>query len=156
MGHIHDQIDFTASAYIVYEGKILLIHHKKLDIWMQIGGHVELDEDPDTTLLREVKEESGLDVEVLSENPGIAGDEPYPHRTLNRPDGVDWFKFGAQDHYHVDMAYYCRALNDEVKLEADAAHDIRWFSPQELDDPAYDIEPIVKHRALEAIKRAAQ
>ncbi len=154
MAHIHDKIDFTASAYIVYDGKILLVHHKKLDIWMQLGGHIELDEDPDTSLLREIQEECGLEVEVMSEKPDIdTGDES---RTLYRPDGAAYFKYGGLDHYHVDFIYYVRAKNDQAKLEDDGANDIRWFSAKDLENPDYNIGPIVKYHALAAIRRAAQ
>jgi 8-oxo-dGTP diphosphatase len=154
MGHIHDKIDFTASAYIVHKDKILLLHHKKLDIWMQVGGHIELDEDPDTTIFREIKEESGLEVEILSDKPKIPDTEP--HKALYRPDGAAWFKYGDLDHYHVDLIYYCRAISDNVTLEEEGAHDIRWFSIDDLDNPVYKIESIVKYHAREALKRAAQ
>ena len=46
MAHIHEKIDFTTSVFIVRDGKVLLHKHKKLGIWLQPGGHIELDEDP--------------------------------------------------------------------------------------------------------------
>ena len=46
MAHIHEKIDFTTSVFIVRNGKVLLHKHKKLGIWLQPGGHIELDEDP--------------------------------------------------------------------------------------------------------------
>ena len=46
MPHIHEKIDFTAEAFIVCENKVLLRIHDKLKVWMSIGGHIELDEDP--------------------------------------------------------------------------------------------------------------
>ena len=47
MAHLHEKIDFTVSLFIVEKGKLLLIHHRKLDRWLPIGGHIELDEDPE-------------------------------------------------------------------------------------------------------------
>ena len=47
MPHIHEKIDFTVSLFIVEGEKVLLVHHKKLDRWLPIGGHIELDEDPE-------------------------------------------------------------------------------------------------------------
>src|SRR5687768_12739478 len=67
MPHIHDLIDFTVVAYIVHNGKVLLIDHKKSKMWLAIGGHVELNEDPDQALLREIQEECGLEVEIVGE-----------------------------------------------------------------------------------------
>ncbi len=47
MPHIHELYDFVVSAFIVHRGRVLLIYHKKYDEWLPIGGHVELDEDPE-------------------------------------------------------------------------------------------------------------
>ena len=73
MPHIHDLIDLTVSAYIVYDDKILLMHHKKLGAWMQVGGHVELHEDTDEAIAREIEEECGVEVTFV---------EPIDHVTL--------------------------------------------------------------------------
>ena len=72
MAHIHEKIEFTVAIFVVHDGKILLIHHRQLDKWLPLGGHVELDEDPEQAALREAKEESGLDVELLGERPAPA------------------------------------------------------------------------------------
>ena len=69
MAHIHEKIDFTVAIFVVHGGRILLIHHRQLDKWLPLGGHIELDEDPEAAALREAKEESGLDVELIGERP---------------------------------------------------------------------------------------
>ena len=66
MAHLHEKIDFTVAIFVVHDGRVLLIHHRKLDQWLPLGGHIELDEDPEAAALREAKEESGLDVELIS------------------------------------------------------------------------------------------
>ena len=43
MAHIHEKIDFTVAIFVVQEGRVLLIHHRKLDRWLPLGGHIELD-----------------------------------------------------------------------------------------------------------------
>lgn len=55
-GHI------TASAWIVSResGAVLLTHHRKLERWLQLGGHVDADADLLTSAQREAEEESGL------------------------------------------------------------------------------------------------
>src|SRR5690242_12044122 len=54
-GHI------TASCYIVDDaGRLLLHHHRKLQRWLQMGGHVEAEEHTSDAALREAREESGL------------------------------------------------------------------------------------------------
>src|SRR3989344_2869084 len=83
MAHIHEKIDFTTSIYIVYEHKVLLHKHKKLHIWLPPGGHIELDEDPNEAAIREAKEETGLDVELVGEERRY--DSPYQSRDLIAP-----------------------------------------------------------------------
>ena len=56
MAHIHEKIDFTVAIFVVHDEKILLIHHRKLDKWLPLGGHIELDEDPEQAALREARE----------------------------------------------------------------------------------------------------
>ena len=42
MAHIHEKIDFTVAIFVVHEDRILLIHHRKLNKWLPLGGHIEL------------------------------------------------------------------------------------------------------------------
>src|SRR5688572_4876274 len=62
MAHIHELIDLVVSAFIVHptEPKVLLVHHKGLNGWYAVGGHVELHETTDEALDREIEEETGL------------------------------------------------------------------------------------------------
>ena len=60
MPHIHYAIDFTVAIFVVHEHKVLLVHHRKLGKWLPLGGHVELDEEPEQAALREAREESGF------------------------------------------------------------------------------------------------
>src|SRR3990167_5005336 len=62
MPHLHDKIDFTVSVFIVFRNKVLLRKHEKYNRWLAVGGHIELNEDPNQAAIREVKEEVGLDV----------------------------------------------------------------------------------------------
>jgi 8-oxo-dGTP pyrophosphatase MutT (NUDIX family) len=57
MAHIHYTIDFTVAIFVVHQHRVLLIRHRKLDKWLPLGGHVELDEYPDQAALREAREE---------------------------------------------------------------------------------------------------
>ncbi|MBP9865972.1 MAG: NUDIX domain-containing protein, partial [Candidatus Omnitrophica bacterium] len=53
--HIHAQFDFVVSVFIIHKGRVLLVHHKSYDEWLPIGGHIEMDEDPEQALYREIK-----------------------------------------------------------------------------------------------------
>ena len=50
MPHIHALYDFVITVFIVHEDKVLLVNHPKYDKWIPMGGHIELNEDPETAL----------------------------------------------------------------------------------------------------------
>lgn len=150
MAHIHEKIDFTTSVYIVRDNKVLLHVHKRLDIWLPPGGHVELDEDPNQSALREAKEETGLDVELVGEGRDY-GKPPYLARDLILPRFLNRHYYDAsQSHEHIDMAFFARATGGTVRHEV-AGKQIRWFTKDELEGGAYDINPDVKFHALAAL-----
>jgi 8-oxo-dGTP pyrophosphatase MutT (NUDIX family) len=144
MPHLHEKIDFTVAIFVVHDEKILLIHHRQLDQWLPLGGHVELDEDPEQAALREAKEESGLEVELLGERPPTTGPGTRP---LIAPRFLDIHRINDM-HEHIGMMYWARprvgprgrAASDDQQVVpttpalATAEHnDIRWCSAEELD-----------------------
>jgi ADP-ribose pyrophosphatase YjhB (NUDIX family) len=149
--HIHPDIDFTVCVFIVYANKVLFIKHKALGIWLQVGGHVELNEDPEAAALREVKEESGLDVELIGERPT---GEHASGRYLIAPVYMDIHRI-TPTHRHIGMVYFARAKTDQVTFDPAESDDIRWMSATDLDDPQYDILPQIRFFAHEALKRCA-
>ena len=56
---------FTATGFVINGDATLLHWHHRVKAWLPPGGHVEPDEDPVQAVLREVKEETGLDVELI-------------------------------------------------------------------------------------------
>src|SRR2546427_8545178 len=129
MAHIHEKIDFTVAIFVVQRGKVLLIHHRNLDKWLPLGGHIELDEDPEQAALREAKEESGLDVELLGERPPTT--EPGT-RALIAPRFLDIHRI-TDTHEHIGMIYWARPMNGTVTLASADHHDSRWCSSADLD-----------------------
>lgn len=152
MPHIHKDIDLTASIYIVNSNKALLIFHKKLQSWLPIGGHVELNEDAEEALMREIEEECGLDVVLLG--------PPLPNvpdttdmKFLPVPSYFDIHGVGG-GHRHMNLTYFGTSSTNEIIL-AEKEHDaFRWFTAQEIDDPSWKIWPSVKFYAKEAIKKS--
>ncbi len=104
MAHIHEKIDFTVAVFVVHDGKILLIHHRKLNKWLPLGGHIELDEDPERAALREAKEESGLEVELLGERPPTTSPGT---RALIAPRFLDIHRIN-DTHEHIGLIYWAR------------------------------------------------
>lgn len=125
---------FTASALIIDNGKVLLLHHKKLGVWLYPGGHVEKNETPDQTVIREVKEETGLDVEIISEKDNNLADIDTDVSVLHEPYVILCELVG--NHYHNDIVYLCRIYNDnrEIKQDAGESKDIRFFGENELNE----------------------
>lgn len=133
MPHLHEQIDFIVNAWIVYKGKVLLVHHKQLDTWLPIGGHIELDEDPDQAVEREIAEESGLkrdELEFLGSTAPSFEDDGT--RGLMRPHFVDIHPI-TKTHSHVGLNYVFAASHDSVSLADQEHHDIAWFDRVALD-----------------------
>ncbi|MFA6393210.1 MAG: NUDIX hydrolase [Candidatus Paceibacterota bacterium] len=123
---------YFASGYLVKEGKALLVHHKKFDKWTPPGGHMEEDETPDQTLIREWKEELALDIEVLPayENAfrGDANSTPIPmpfHIDLER-EGFDIPRIG--------FFFYVKLKNNNQIIDVlkSELHDAQWFSKEDV------------------------
>ena len=148
MPHIHEKIDFTVAIFVVQGDRVLLIHHRKLDKWLPLGGHIELDEDPEQAALRETREESGLDVELIGERPPTTGPGT---RALIGPRFLDIHRI-SDTHEHIGMIYWARPQGGQTTLAAEEHHDIRWCHAAELDQLQPPISDAVKWYALQAIK----
>jgi 8-oxo-dGTP pyrophosphatase MutT (NUDIX family) len=148
MAHIHEKIDFTVAIFVVQHGKVLLILHRKLGKWLPLGGHVELDEDPEAAALREAREESGLEVELLGERPPTT--EPGT-RALIAPRFLDIHRI-TDTHEHIGLIYWARPRNGALALAEAEHHDIRWCSSEDLDQLQPAMSNAVKWYCRKAIE----
>jgi 8-oxo-dGTP pyrophosphatase MutT (NUDIX family) len=151
MAHIHEKIDFTVAIFVVHDSKVLLIHHRKLDNWLPLGGHIELDEDPEQAALREAKEESGLDVELLGERPPTTG---AGTRALIAPRFLDIHRI-TDTHEHIGMIYWARSKNGMLRLSAEEHNDIRWCSADEREKLQPPVSHAVKWYCRKAIEEVS-
>lgn len=144
---------FTAAGFCLHQGKILLVKHKKLGIWLAPGGHLELNELPHEAAVREVKEETGLTVIPVSGSPLLPAvqtqnlPQPFslnlhwisqenyhlrqnsahpdtPHRTPTWP-------LGCEQHlsfnYLVKSAGPARLIPNQTETD-----DVAWFAPDAI------------------------
>ena len=122
---------FTVTGFVVHEDKTLLHWHRRLQMWMPPGGHIESDEDPVTALLREIREETGVAAEIVPAPPLFPFDYPgqvAPPFTIlleNSPEP-------GSAHEHVDLIYFCRSLDGEKLCPPTADDVLVWVSEEQL------------------------
>ncbi len=105
---------FTATGFVVHNGATLLHWHHRVQAWLPPGGHIEPDEDPVQAVLREIREETGLEAEIVpaSPLPEISNlHQLHPPRTILVEDVYD-DKVGK--HQHIDLIYFTRVVGDDV------------------------------------------
>lgn len=150
MAHIHEHIDWTAGAYIVYKNKVLIRKHDKYGIWTHVGGHIELDEDPVSAVIRECKEEVGLDVTIYS-TPSKQPTPPLNMRHLIVPAhmNIHYVDMENSQHQHIDLIYYATSDTDLVIPENNSDEWV-WLTKAEVRDHS-EIDGLVQYYALEAL-----
>jgi 8-oxo-dGTP pyrophosphatase MutT (NUDIX family) len=116
---------FTASAIILAHGHVLLICHRKGGGWIYPGGHLEAGEDPAQTVLREVREELGISIELITDHrfahPRVHA-VPLPFTILDV--AVRDNEIGP--HRHIDAVYAARPLSTDIVSALDEVAEYRW------------------------------
>ena len=130
MPHLHEKIDFTVAIFVVHDARVLVILHRKLGKWLPLGGHIELDEDPEIAALREAKEESGLDVELIGERPPTT--EPGT-RALIAPRFLDIHRISDTEEH--DDIRWCSAADLE-QLQPPMSNAVKWYCGKALEEMA--------------------
>ena len=122
---------FTATAFVVHRGKTLLHWHRKLEQWMPPGGHLLPDEDPVTGVLREVREETGIEAELLPLTPTFSfaypRQLPAPYTIL-----VEDSAEASDRHQHIDLIYFCRPRDGEPSQPPPDEETLTWVTEEQL------------------------
>ncbi|MBI2582110.1 NUDIX domain-containing protein [Candidatus Woesearchaeota archaeon] len=155
MPHIHEKIDFTAEVFIVYQNKVLLRQHDKYKKWLSVGGHIELDEDPNQAAVREVKEEVGLDITLHNEQ-NLSLTEGKGYKELIPPHFMNIHKIN-DTHQHLSLVFFGVAETNQLILsETEKSDGCKWFLKEELDDPQYQLSEVIKKYAWAALEKLAK
>ncbi len=119
---------YTATTFIVFHNKVLLHFHRKLTVWLPIGGHIEDNELPHEAALREIQEEVGLPVTLYN-----------PDHTLHfrdtpqviRPYRIILEKV-TEDHEHIDFIYFATSKTNNLNPLATETPQSKWVSLDEF------------------------
>lgn len=121
--------EYSASAYIVHDHKVLLVHNKKLDLWLCPGGHLQRNELPHIGVKREVREETGLGIELFPNDDETDLDGAV---VLPQPDHLILFRMWP-GHEVVNFSYFATAKTAQVRPHQGELHDYKWATLSELD-----------------------
>jgi 8-oxo-dGTP pyrophosphatase MutT (NUDIX family) len=133
--------EYTASVYIVEEQQVLLIFHRKLSKWLPPGGHVEPHELPSEAARREAFEETGLEIDLISqENLWI---DRWNAKSFERPYLCLLEEIPARPdqpaHQHIDMVYLARPMGGRPDFNGDEVDGMRWFTLEEIEALESDV-----------------
>lgn len=141
--------DFVAGAFIIKNNRILFLRHKKYDMWLQPGGHVEDKETPDEAAIRETMEEVGLEIEILD---GFMPDTSFENKSedLPQPFNINLHRI-EEGHWHLDFQYLARPVN-EISEKEYSDEDMKWFSEDELEDEHLNMPENARVTGLRALE----
>ncbi len=135
--------EFLSTVYVIKEGKVLLTFNKKVKKFIPVGGHIEENELPCDSVIREAKEESGYDIKLI--------DIGYL-KIKNLPQNLDiQLDIIKPDHHHINISYIGKIIGGELLEKSDEGTEVRWFSAEEIKNHP-DIFDNTKEKALKAIK----
>ncbi len=101
------------------EQQLLLVEHRKANLWLPAGGHVEPNEHPKETVSREILEELEVQADFLSETPFFL--------TVTKTTG------DKDKHTDVSLWYILRgSIATPFQFDEREFHSIRWFTPSEI------------------------
>jgi 8-oxo-dGTP pyrophosphatase MutT (NUDIX family) len=159
---------FTVTGFVV-EGDATLLHwHRKLQIWLPPGGHIDADEDPVEAVLREALEETGIACDVVPHE--------AEHRFSNIPQlpsplSIIVADVGASPgdpaHQHIDMSYALRPRAGVPRVAPESDHGFIRVTAEQLrrdehlpvaacgvDMPIAEDVRVLGLRAIELVRRA--
>lgn len=137
----------TASVYVIYNNKVLLHRHKKYNTLFPVGGKMSEEEVLHETAIREVYEESGLEVELYNRDSELdLGRVIQLHSSMHT-----LLENVGHEVENIDFIYFARAFSNEVRPQKGESKEVYWFTKEEIESND-TIKPHVKVMALDALR----
>lgn len=161
MPHLHTepgQNDLVVDICVVRprgaDFEVLLRMHDKHHRWLLPGGHVELDETPPEAALREVKEETGLDIELYGRDYYTDDSPGYGH--LRPPEFMNIHRINPE-HSHVSLVYFGFTEQTQTVDEGrEKSGGLVWLTLAELEATQLEIDETLRHYLCSALQTAAK
>jgi 8-oxo-dGTP pyrophosphatase MutT (NUDIX family) len=120
VGHI------TASCWLVSDdnSRALLTHHKKLNKWIQLGGHCDGESDVLAVALKEAQEESG-----------ISSIEPVSIEIFDIAVHINPAHKNEPEHYHYDIRFLLKVVGNQDFVVSDESHNLMWIDKDKSNLP---------------------
>jgi ADP-ribose pyrophosphatase YjhB (NUDIX family) len=136
-----NSIVVAVTAFVVNDGRVLLIRRTDNELWALPGGGQDFGESISETVIRETKEETGVDVAVV----GLVGLYTNPNHLIEYSDGEVRQQFS--------ICFRARYLSGEP-TPSDESSDVRWVDRDQLD--ALPIHPSMRLRIDHGFERRSE
>lgn len=136
----------TSSVYVVFKSRVLLHRHKKYKTLFPLGGHMEPNEVPHETAIREVFEESGLSIQLYNSKEKL---QLGRVKQLHQPMHMLLENVGHEVE-NIDFIYFATTDSDKLNPGAEESNEFYWLSKEDIE-VSEEIKPHVKQMALNAL-----
>ncbi len=144
----------TVGGYLFKDNKVLLIYHPKINKWLPVGGHIDENETPEMSIIKEFKEEVGLNIKVVNSGLTMSISEPNIRRVQPSPFYSEIHSVG--DHNHHCQFFICELIdvNQNVNVDGIEVKEFEWLSKEEVQEKR-NIGDDIKNLALIAFELSA-
>src|SRR3989344_1828171 len=122
MAHTSKFLDYTICCFIVKKDKTLLIYNDQYDLWLAPGGHIDIDENIEDSIYREIEEETGIeksDLKLIDPRNSLPNENIFSDlegHNIITPTFSDIHKAG-DNHLHIGFRYFLFTIADVKKSD---------------------------------------